>query len=123
MNSPARVLIIDDESEIREGVARWLGAAGYTSFMAGDGEEGLRAATQVGPDAILLDMLMPKLDGMQTLKHLRVDERTQNVPVVMLSASLRDQQRALDAGATFFVPKPYDGRHLVSTVQASLAAK
>lgn len=116
------VLVVDDEYDIRDGVTRWLKAAGYETVSASDGEEGLAAATENRPDAIIMDVMMPKVDGMTAMSQLKKDARTSTIPIVMLSASLRDEQRALDAGAKFFVQKPYDGRTLVSTVEASLQA-
>jgi DNA-binding response OmpR family regulator len=120
MDQAKRVLIVDDERDIVDGVSRWLSAAGYDTLIAGDGYEGFESATRNAPDAILLDVLMPKKDGMTTLAELRAQQQTNNIPVVMLSASLRDEQRALDAGARFFVHKPYDGRKLVSTIDAAV---
>lgn len=119
MNNQRRVLIVDDEPDIRDGVSRWLSAAGYAIVTAEDGEQGVKAALEIRPDAILLDVRMPRLDGMEALALLRRDERTEAIPVVMLSASLRDEQRALDAGARFFVQKPYSGKSLVSVVAAA----
>ncbi len=120
MTEKSRILVVDDEPDIREGVSRWLNAAGYETLIAGNGEEGMATASQDMPQAILLDVLMPKKDGMETLAELRASKETRNIPVVMLSASLRDEQRALDAGAKFFVQKPYDGKKLVSTVKAAI---
>ncbi len=118
-----RVLIVDDEPDIRQGVARWLNAAGYETLIAEDGEKGVQAANFEVPDAILMDVLMPNKDGMQALAELKANAGTVNIPVVMLSASLRDQQRALDAGARFFVQKPYDGKSLISAVRAAVEQK
>lgn len=115
-----KVLVVDDEADIREGVRRWLHASGYVTDSACDGEQGIEAAQASPPDAILLDVLMPKKDGMQTLAEIRTCPRTHHIPVVMLSASLRDEQRALDAGAKYFVHKPYDGKRLVATVKAAI---
>lgn len=117
---PKKILVVDDESEIRDGVTRWLKAAGFDTLAAEDGNQGLRTASQSTPDAILLDVLMPHKDGMETLAELKANEETVGIPVVMLSASLRDQQRALDAGARFFVQKPYNGKVLVHTVNAAI---
>lgn len=116
MTNQKSVLIIDDEEEIRTGVSRWLEATGCRTLSAADGVQGAASASENQPDAILLDMMMPKLDGMQTLARLREDPETCRIPVIMLSASLRDEQRALDAGARFFVQKPYDGKKLIETV-------
>ena len=120
MNEVERVLVIDDEADIRDGVCRWLRAAGFEADFAEDGQQGIESARNLAPSAILLDVLMPKKDGMTTLAELRADYRTVGIPVIMLSASLRDEQRALDAGAKFFVIKPFDGKRLVSTVKAAL---
>jgi CheY-like chemotaxis protein len=118
--TPPRVLVIDDESDICDGVSRWLDACGYETCSAQDGKMGVAAANENLPDAIILDMLMPKMDGMETLTTLHASEQTREIPVVMLSASLRDEQRALEAGATFFIHKPYDGKKLVGAVQAAI---
>ena len=120
MTTLQRALIVDDEPDIRDGVSRWLKAGGYETSMATDGEAGLRAARESAPDVILLDVRMPKMGGMQALTELRADAGTSGIPVIMLSASLRDEQLALDAGATFFVHKPYDGRRLVAAVSAAI---
>lgn len=115
-----RVLIVDDEQDIRDGVNRWLKASGYDTYQAEDGEACLQATQDNKPDAILLDVLMPKKGGMETLAELRNSSETLGIPVVMLSASLRDEQQALDAGARFFVQKPYDGKKLVATIKAAI---
>lgn len=115
-----RILVVDDEEEIRRGVDRWLHWDGYETLMAEDGEEGLKKATEEHPDAILLDVRMPKRNGMETLAGLKSNRQTGGIPVIMLSASLPDEQLALDAGATFFVQKPYDGRKLLSTIRTAM---
>lgn len=117
------VLVVDDEFDIRNGVCMWLKAAGYSTLLADDGEEGLASALENLPQAILLDVLMPKKCGMETLAELRAREETVDIPVVMLSASLQDEQRALDAGARFFIHKPFDGKKLVSAVNAAICPK
>lgn len=120
MSAKAQVLIVDDDADVRDGVSRWLHAAGYQTLMADDGEKGVESAVHHSPQAILLDVLMPRKDGMETLAALRSDQSTARIPVVMLSASLRDEQKALDAGARFFIQKPYDGKKLVAAVGAAI---
>lgn len=117
------VLVVDDEQEIRDSVSRWLSFSGFRVVHANDGIEGIAAAIEHSPDAIILDMLMPRMDGLTALSELVKDDRTQSIPVVMLSASLREEQRTLDAGATFFVHKPYEGKHLVRVVHAAIETK
>ena len=120
MSSSKRVLVVEDERDIQDGVCRWLNASGYETQSAFDGVEGIEAARAQRPDVILLDVLMPKKSGLETLGELRMDPQTANIPVVMLSASLRDEQQTLDAGARFFVLKPYSGKTLVGAVAAAL---
>lgn len=120
MATKKRVLIVDDEEDIREGAGFWLNSQGFETLMAEDGLAGVESAQANTPDAILLDMLMPNQDGIQTLEKLRSSEETAGIPVVMLSASLRDQQRALDAGARFFLNKPYEGPKLISAMNAAI---
>lgn len=120
MTATPRVLVVDDEPDIRDGVSRWLHAAGYETLIAGDGEQGVASAALNVPQAIVLDVRMPRKDGMETLSELRAKKETFHIPVVMLSASLRDEQRALDAGARYFVHKPYDCKKLVSAVKAAI---
>lgn len=122
MNESA-VLIVDDEEEIREGVSRWLQRAGYQTRSACDGREGLQAIRSDPPDIVLLDVQMPRMGGMQALTELQRDPQAAQIPVVMLSASLRDEHQALDAGAKFFIHKPYNGASLISAVKAVLAAR
>lgn len=120
MTSTKKVLIVDDEADIREGVGRWLSAGGYETSVAVDGDAGVAAAQAAAPDAILLDVMMPRKDGLQALAELRANPDTSRIPIVMLSASMRDEQRALDAGAKFFVHKPYDGKKLIAAVKAAI---
>lgn len=114
------VLLIDDDCEIVEGASCRLRAKGYRTISAPDGQQGIEAARESQPDAIVLDVRMPRMDGLAALENLRHDERTQNIPIVMLSASLVDQQAALDAGARFFLTKPYEGRDLVTAVESAI---
>lgn len=120
VNAGKRVLLVDDEQEVLCGESMWLTAAGFATQPAKDGVEGLEAAIRERPDAIVLDVRMPRKDGLTVMAELQQLEETKDIPVVMLSASLSDQQRALDAGASFFLPKPYVGKTLVAAVQAAV---
>lgn len=121
MSESKRILIVDDEQDIRDGVCYWLKLAGYTPIEANDGNSGIETAKAQSPEVILLDVRMPDKDGIETLNDLLKDRSTHQIPVVMLSASLRDELRALDAGARFFLQKPYDGKSLLSTIAAVLS--
>ena len=115
-----KILIVDDEHDIRDGVSYWLRAAGFVPQFAEDGQEALDSVRLDRPDVILLDVQMPRMDGMETLHELRTDPETSCIPVIMLSASLGDELRALDAGARFFIQKPYEGYRVISAIQATL---
>ena len=81
-----KLLIVDDEPSIREFLAGALGHRGYATSTAVDGVDGLEKAIQIEPDLILLDVMMPKMDGWEMLSQLRKQEETCNIPVVMLTA-------------------------------------
>ena len=114
------VLVVDDDYEIVTAATLRLRAAGYRTRMAYDGESGVALAVKCHPDAILLDVRMPRKDGLTALRELKLRDDTKGIPVVMLSASIVDQQAALDAGARFFLKKPYCGDTLVRAVTSAL---
>jgi DNA-binding response OmpR family regulator len=116
------VLIVDDDAQLAFGVSRRLEAVGYATRTAGSGEQGLAAAHDVVPDVVLLDVMMPGMDGLTALQRLRTDRRTSHVPVIMLSASLGDERDALDAGAKYFLKKPYSHEHLFAAVTKAVQA-
>lgn len=116
-----RVLVIDDEREIAQGACLRLKCAGYDTLTAADGQAGVDAAVTEQPDAILLDVRMPRMDGLTALGQLRLRADTRHIPVVMLSASLVDKPAALDSGARFFLTKPYDASTLIAAVSTAVA--
>jgi DNA-binding response OmpR family regulator len=120
MSEAATVLMVDDDREIVQGACLRLQAAGYRLLTAGDAEAGIAAAAAERPDVILLDVRLPRRDGLSALSDLKRRQETRHIPVVMLSASVVDQQAALDAGARFFVRKPYRGEMLVEAVRTAL---
>ena len=103
----ARVLLIEDDKLLRKACEVGLQKRGLTVLTASDGEEGIRQARAGSPDLILLDMLMPKLSGMETLAELKKDEKTRHIPVVILSNSSIDatMQKAKDRGAAGYLVK------------------
>ncbi|MFA9429120.1 response regulator [Egicoccus sp. AB-alg2] len=117
-----RVLVVDDDADIRAFLALTLDLAGFEVLEAGDGIQALERARGGGPDLVLLDIMMPRLDGMQTLRRLRDDARTSHLPVVMMTA--RDQRedtlQGLDAGADDYITKPFDTDVLLARVRAAL---
>lgn len=115
--TPPQVLLVDDDEDVLRALTVRLRAAGYDVLTAADGRAGLSAARTHQPDAIVLDVSMPQMDGLTMLHELRQHETTVGIPVVMLSASLRDRQRALEHGARFFLAKPYDSKHLLTALE------
>jgi DNA-binding response OmpR family regulator len=120
--SLARILVIDDEAPIRLLCRVNLEAAGMEVREASDGVVGLAAAQEEPPDAILLDVMMPGMDGWQVLEGLLEDERTQEIPIVFLTAraELRDQARGLELGGVDYVTKPFNPLELAPLVEGLL---
>src|SRR5205809_6434148 len=115
-----RVLIIEDETPMRTALADVLQGEGYRALTAADGESGLRKAVDEKPDLILLDIMMPKLDGYAVCAELR---RLENpVPVLMLTAKgqVEDRVTGLDAGADDYLVKPFSTEELLARVRALL---
>jgi len=118
----ARVLVIDDEAPIRLLCRVNLEAAGMEVLEAEDGPTGLAAARAECPDVILLDVMMPGMDGWQVLEELLDDEQTRDVPIVFLTAraELRDQARGLELGGLDYVTKPFNPVDLAPLVERLL---
>jgi DNA-binding response OmpR family regulator len=116
----AKIVVVEDEHPIREGIAAALRAAGYEAIEAADGETGLVAARRQGVVLVLLDLLLPKLDGMDVLKQLRQTHPT--LPVIVLTARGAEDDRVagLKAGADDYVVKPFSARELIARVEAVL---
>lgn len=117
-----RILLVDDEPDILEFVRYNLVKEGYAVFTAGDGAEALHKAAECRPHLILLDMMMPVMDGIQTCRAIRQDPALRNTMVVFLSALGEEQQQlnGFDVGADDYLTKPIKMKLLVSRVQALL---
>jgi DNA-binding response OmpR family regulator len=117
-----RVLVIDDEAPIRLLCRVNLEAAKMEVLEAENGPAGLEAARSERPDVILLDVMMPGMDGWQVLEELLADERTQEVPIVFLTAraELRDQARGLELGGVDYITKPFNPVELAPLVEELL---
>ena len=120
LSDQRRILLVDDDHDILRGACLRLRAAGYATMTVGDGEQAITAAVENQPDAIVLDVRMPKKDGLTALGELRSSSATRDIPVVMLSASVVDEKRSLDAGARYFLRKPYRGNDLLAAITAAL---
>ena len=117
-----KVLVIDDEAPIRLLCRVNLEAEGMEVLEAEDGPSGIEAAREQMPDAILLDVMMPGLDGWQVAEQLLEDERTRSIPIVFLTAraEFRDRARGLDLGGIDYVTKPFNPLELAPLVEDML---
>lgn len=121
-----RILIIDDEDDIREVAALSLeSVAGWEVVVAASGPQGLARAIEHQPDAILLDVMMPGMDGPSTFRELRKNPATAKIPVLLLTAKVQssDQRRFADLGVEGVLFKPFDPMTLHQQVSAALGWK
>jgi DNA-binding response OmpR family regulator len=118
-----RVLVIDDEAAIRLLCRVNLEAERMQVDEAADGNAGLEQARSVKPDVILLDVMMPGLDGWQVAEELVSDERTKDIPIVFLTAraDFRDRERGLEAGGIAYLTKPFNPVELAALIEDLLA--
>ena len=114
-----RVLIIEDDARIADWVRIYLERAGYTAEVAHDGQTGLNLARRLAPDLIILDLTLPRLDGVELCRTLR---RESDVPIIMLTAREAPAQRiiGLDSGADDYIVKPFDPREVIARSEAVL---
>lgn len=122
---PAHILVVDDSHENLEILRVRLEAQGYEVGIAPDGETALAQAAASPPDLILLDVMMPRLSGLDVLRRLKADEALRYVPVVLLTAraETRDVVEGLDAGADEYLTKPYEHAALMARVRSMLRLK
>jgi two-component system cell cycle response regulator len=119
MPGSSKILVVDDQDSVREAVVNMLDGQGYDLAVATNGAEALRRAAEIIPDLILLDVMMPEMDGFETCRRLRGDPRLAEVPVIMITA-LDDSDsrlRGFEAGADDFVSKPCDQVELQARVR------
>lgn len=120
-----RVLVVDDDPDVRRLIEMKLRLEGIETTLAANGSEALVAMEREGFDLVILDLMMPVLDGVETCRRLRQDERYAGVPVLMLTARAQvvDIERGFDAGATDYMVKPFSPRELSDRVVGLLAGR
>jgi DNA-binding response OmpR family regulator len=120
MDGKSKVLLVDDESAITTNLAPFLERAGFTVAVAPDGEEALRKVSTFGPSLIILDVLMPRMDGRETLRRLRKGGSW--IPVILLTqvGEAAERAMALEEGADDYLNKPFDPHELVARIRAVL---
>ena len=116
------ILVVDDDPDIARFVEVNLRTAGYDISVAGDGEEALAKADELHPDLVLLDVMMPRIDGFEVAQRLRRNPKTANTSIIMLTAKAlsTDKVHGLTAGADDYIIKPFDPKELLARVQGTL---
>jgi adenylate cyclase len=125
MNNPPHILVVDDNETNRDIIVTRLEAHGYHTLQAGDGEQALAAVAKHHPDLVLLDVMMPNLDGIEACRRLKSDRSGPFLPVILVTAKAdtRDIVAGLDAGADEYLTKPIDQAALVARVRSMLRIK
>jgi signal transduction histidine kinase len=125
MKNKATILIVDDNVDTVELLRKRFLADGYEIVAAYDGEEALRNVREYVPDLVVLDIMMPKIDGLEVCRQLKDDETTKHIPILMLTAKseVPDKVKGLDTGADGYLTKPFDYHELEATVRSLLAQK
>ena len=125
MRTPPLILIVDDNPANVEIFQMRLAANNYEIITASDGEAGLAMARDRLPDLILLDIMMPKMDGIEVCRHLRADPSLPFIPIIMVTAKAdsKDVVKGLEAGADEYLTKPVDHAALVARVKSMLRIK
>jgi two-component system phosphate regulon response regulator PhoB len=117
-----RILIIEDERGLVDSLTWYFKREGYEAISAGDGQDGLRRAQSIIPDLILLDLMLPGLNGLEVCRELRAGEKTRDIPIIMITARAEetDQVVGFSMGADDYVTKPFSNKVLLQRVKALL---
>ncbi|MBI2645754.1 MAG: response regulator [Deltaproteobacteria bacterium] len=117
-----KILLVDDEKDLVDTIQILLEAKGYSVVSAHDGLAGLEKAKKEKPDLILLDVMMPNLNGYQLCREIKKDPNLKNTPIVMLTAKAQESDRfwGIESGADDYVTKPFDSLNLLETIKNNL---
>jgi two-component system alkaline phosphatase synthesis response regulator PhoP len=120
-----RVLIVDDEPDIVETIQFILESEGFECLAAYDGEDALLKARTENPDLILLDIMLPKINGYQVCRLLKFDEKYKDIPIIMLTAKVQESDKfwGKESGADDYVTKPFEMEILIQKIQGYLEIK
>ena len=123
MSAKRRILVVDDEPSIVKMVSKRLEVEGFDVLIAMDGEEGLAKAQTESPDLIVLDLMLPKVNGYEICGRLKQDPRYQKIPIMLFTAKVqaKDEQLGKECGADAYIRKPFQGKELVDTIRTLLA--
>jgi CheY-like chemotaxis protein len=125
MKDNVKILIVDDDVDTVELLTKRFRAEGYSTSEAYDGEQALQKVKEYKPDLIILDIMMPKIDGYEASKRLKGYDNTKHIPIIMLSAKAKipDKVKGLDFGADDYITKPFDYRELSQRVKYWVTVK
>ena len=120
--SPKKILVVDDEVDLVETVRFSLELEGFDVLVSYNGEDALNQARKVSPDLIILDLMLPKLDGYKVCRLLKFDERYKHIPILMLTAKTQEKDKILgkETGADEYITKPFEMDYLMEKVKAYL---
>jgi two-component system alkaline phosphatase synthesis response regulator PhoP len=120
--SPKKILIVDDEVDLVETVRFPLELEGFDVLVSYNGEDALNQARKESPDLIILDLMLPKLDGYKVCRLLKFDERYKHIPILMLTAKTQEKDKILgkETGADEYITKPFEMDYLMEKVKAYL---
>lgn len=117
-----KILIVDDEQDIVESLRFVLEASDYTCYCAYDGESGLKLAKEIVPDLMILDVMMPKINGYKISRLLKYDNKYKDIPILMVTARSQEEDKLLgeETGANEYITKPFDLNDVVNRVRKYL---
>ncbi len=123
MNDNKKILIVDDEQDIVETLKFMLEAQGYVCFCAYDGETGLNMAKELLPDLMILDVMMPKINGYKISRLLKYDTKYKDIPIIMVTARSQDDDRAIgeETGVNEYITKPFELDDVIAKVKEYLS--
>ena len=122
MSNTKRILIVDDEQDIVETLKFMLEAQGYECFCAYDGENGLNMAKEILPDLMILDVMMPKINGYKISRLLKYDNKYKNIPIIMVTARSQEDDKLIgqETGANEYITKPFELDEVINKVKEYL---
>jgi len=117
---PKKILIVEDEKDIVELIAHYLEKDGFKTISASDGAKGLELVKEKSPDMVILDLMLPKIDGIEVCKRIKADSKSASTPIIMLTAKGEETDRiiGLELGADDYITKPFSPRELVARIKA-----